>query len=114
MHEFQEIIMYSYIITTCSAIFVTDIKMFLFILYIHHHTCYKLTGNMPGRRRKRNVSDARWPSLKFTVSPEGVSLKVMSPVYANDDPPTANVVPIDEDTSLSWVSDVCVPLNHWC
>lgn len=57
---------------------------------------------MARRRRKKNATSKA--ALEFVESPTGGPPNFPSPVFCNDDPPTASVVPIEEGINFSWVS----------
>ena len=60
-----------------------------------------VTTNMARRRRKKNATSKA--ALEFMESPAGGSPNIPSPVFCSDDPPTADVVPIEDGINFPWV-----------
>ncbi len=61
---------------------------------------------MPRRHRKRSA-DGKRSALVFAESPVNGTHKAPTPIFCSDNPATADVVPLNENTTVAWVS-TCV------
>ena len=54
-------------------------------------------------RRKRKASSVRKEPLEFVESPVNIAHGIPSPVFASDNPCTADVIPIGGNVTAAWV-----------